>query len=84
MEDRKKLCATLQNCIYPLKVEDMTTKLVNNYIGEEASENMNVTESVKIGSQQMTEFHKSLPEGFHERLSLKVITISARNKTKKN
>ena len=62
----------------------MTTKLVNNYIGEEASENMNVTEAVKIGSQQMTEFHKSLPEGFHERLSLKVITISARNKTKKN
>ena len=45
---------------------------------------MNVTEAVKIGSQQMTEFHKSLPEGFHERLSLKVITISARNKRKKN
>ena len=30
----------------------------------------------------MTEFQRNLPEGFHERLSSKVITISERNRTK--
>ena len=59
MEDRKKLRATLQNCIHPLKVEQhITAHLVNIYTGEEASENVNVTESIKIGIQQMTEFHE--------------------------
>ena len=30
----------------------------------------------------MTEFQRNLPEGFHERLSSKVITISERKRTK--
>ena len=69
--------------IYPLKVEQhITTNLVNIYTGEEASENVNVTESIKIRAQQMTEFQSNLPERFHERLSSKVITISERKRTK--
>ena len=52
IEDKKKLRATLQNCIYPLKVEQhITTKLVNVYTGEEISEYVNATESNKIGIQ---------------------------------
>ena len=69
--------------IHPLKVEQyITTNLVNIYTGEEASENVNVTESIKIRAQQMTEFQSNLPERFHERLSSKVITMSKRKRTK--
>ena len=85
MEDRKKLRTTLQNCIHRLKVEELnniTTKLLNIYPGEETSENVNVTGSVKNVIQQMVEFQRNLPEVFHERLSSKDVTMPERKKTK--
>ena len=74
MEDRKLLCKLLQNCVHPVEVEKhITTKLVNIYTGEVVSENVNATQPVDIGIQQM--FQRSLLEWFHERLLSKVITM---------
>ena len=60
----------------------MITQLVNIYTGEVDSENVNVTESVRTGIQQMTQFQRNLPKGFLEKLLSKVIKISERKNTK--
>ena len=77
MEGRKKLRKTLQNCIHPLRAKQHNaTKLLNIQTGYDTSYDVNVTESVKIkpiNSQQMT-------EGFHEKLSSNVVTMSERRK----
>lgn len=53
----QSLYTTLRDCVHPLKVEKhIATKLVNTYIGEDDSENVNITESVKSWIQQMTDF----------------------------
>ena len=65
----EKKSTTLRNFIDPLKVEQhITAKLANIYAEKESFENLNVTESVKIEIQQMTEFQQGLSKGFHERL----------------
>ena len=51
--------------------------MVNIWSGEEAAEEVNLNKSVEIGLCQMKEYQESLPEGFRERLSTKVITMAS-------
>ena len=58
-------------------------KLANIYTGEEAHKDVNVNKAVEIGQKQMAVFCASLPQGFRERLSTKVVTMAEREKTKR-
>ena len=82
--DRDKLRTTLASCIHPLKVDvHDPIKLVNIYTGEEECEKSNVERLIEIGKNQLADFQNNLPEGFRERLSSKVITMTEGKKTKK-
>ena len=76
----------LSKCIHPLDIKSHAANtLVNIYTGEESEDNGNVNKAREIGTDQMKKFQESLPEGFRERLSSKVVTMTVpRGKKKKN
>ena len=82
--DRKKLQNNLEKCIHSLQVDTHKNwnTLVNIYTGEEVGEDVNVNKAVEIGQKQMKEFCSSLPQGFRDRLSTKVVTMAESKKTK--
>ena len=83
-EDRRKIRTALQKCIHPLDAASHAANtVVNIYTGEVSDESVNVNKAFEIGTEQLKKFHESLPEGFRERLSSKVVTMLARGKKKK-
>ena len=74
--DREKLRKKLEVCIDPLEEtgEEFATSVVNIVSGKIiTAENTNVFDCVKIGREQLIEFRSSLPEGFHDTLTNRVI-----------
>ena len=79
-EDRAKLRARIKIAIDPLDPHDHPAGIINIVTGRIATDNVTVDQSVTIGQQQMVEFESSWPEGFHNTISKKVITMSTMKK----
>jgi hypothetical protein len=79
-EDRATLRARIKIAIAPLDPHDHLAGIINFVTGRIATDNVTVDQSVTIGQQQMVEFESSWPEGFHNTISKKLITISTMTK----
>jgi len=73
--DREAIREQLAKCINPLTPEKHPENLMNIVTGEHASSKVNVEDAVQIGLNQMREFSKRLPEGLHDPINKKVITM---------
>ena len=84
-EDRQKIRKFLKNCIHPFEFNEKSSSLFFNiYTGETVGGKCNVNKSVDIGVQQMNQFKESLPLGFRNKLSTKVVTMAQITKTDKD
>ena len=76
--DRSGIRKTLEKCIDPFKKD--LDGLVNIFSGFIAKDEVDVHKSIEIGKRQHSDFVNSLPEGFHNKISSKIITMkSAKN-----
>ena len=79
--DRKVLRDKLETCIEPLQNDQYPTSLVNIVTGKVVVHpSVNVDDSVKLGKEQMEEFEKAWPAGFHDRINKRVVTMSISHK----
>ena len=72
-KDRVKIRKFLSTCIHPFDTENYPTKIVN--IHTVKLSNKDVDKCIEIGSEQVTEFHQTLLEGFYNPLSKQVKTM---------
>ena len=66
--------------IHPLNVDAHPECPVNVVTGSISPETVNVDEAVMIGTQQMQEFKELLPNGLHEKIKKKVVTMTESKK----
>ncbi|KAK3106543.1 hypothetical protein FSP39_022295 [Pinctada imbricata] len=81
--DREKLRQKLSSCIDPLATEEHSGKLINIVSGRVSPDSVNVDNALEIGKKQMSEFEQSLPNGFYNTLSKRVVTMSVGRKSVK-
>ena len=72
-EDRMKLLEFFTNNFHPLLFE--SDKLFHIVNGQCALEDINVANALLIGQQQMKEFEKNLPKGFHLAIERRIKTM---------
>ena len=78
-KDHENVQTAMGRVIHPLKLDTHSSnKLLNIYTGEDTDGNVNVDDAVDIGTKEMKHFKNKLPEGFRDRLSTKVKTMSAK------
>ena len=79
-KDREELKCKLDLCIHPLMPEIHPPKLVNVTNGELAVPEVNVSQAISIGHNQLIEFEKSLRTGFWKTIQRKVKTMAIAKK----
>lgn len=67
-KDKEKMRNFLSTCIHPFDNENHPAKIVNIRTGKLSNEDVNVDKCVEIGSEQVKNFHQTLPESFTTRL----------------
>ena len=67
---------------YDHPLEDTRPYLVNPVTGKRASPDVNVQNSKEIGDKMLQEFRKSLPDGFHNKISSKIVTMASKSTPK--
>ena len=72
-DDRRRISEELDKCSHPLEIE--SDVLYNMLNGQVASAVVNVSDALSLGSLMVTDFRKSLPAGFHAKLSSSVKTM---------
>ena len=77
-EDRERIKAALKNYIHPLDPYGHPNVPVNIVTGKVSHANINTYDAVRVGSELMTSFVKSLPTGYHNPLSGKVINMETK------
>ena len=75
-KDRELVHAEIMKYDHPL--EDTRPYLVNPVTGKRASPNVNVQNSKEIGDKMVQDFRKSLPDGFHNKISSKIVTMASK------
>ena len=72
-DDRRRISEELGKCSHPLETEsDVLYNIVN---GQVAPAVVNVSDALVLGALMLTDFRKSLPAGFHAKLSSPVKTM---------
>ena len=72
-DDRRRISEELDKCSHPLEIEsDVLYNIVN---GQVAPAVVNVSDALSLGALMVTDFRKSLPAGFHAKLSSPVKTM---------
>ena len=72
-DDRRRISDELDKCYYRLGIEnDVLYNIVN---GKVAPAVVNVSDALALGALMVTDFRKSLPAGFHAKLSSPVKTM---------
>ena len=64
--DREKLKDRLNTCIDPLQPDSHPPGLINVVTGRLCPDNVNVDDSVNIGTKQMNEYELHWPESFNK------------------
>ena len=77
-EDRERIKAALKKYIHPLDPYGHPNVPVNIVTGKVSHANVNAYDAVRVGSELMTLFVKSLPTGYHNLLSGKVINMETK------
>ena len=77
-KDRLDLRVKLETCIHPLNADEHPDDgIINIVSGKIAPIKVNVDNVVAIGEELMKNFEESLPKGFYQAISKKVITLAA-------
>ena len=72
-DDRRRISEELDKCSHPMEIEsDVLYNIVN---GQVAPAVVNVSDALSLGALMVTDFRKSLPAGFHAKLSSPVKTM---------
>ncbi len=82
-EDRKGIRNKLSQCINPLDPTQHPDGIVNIVSGKIGPQNVNVHETITLGTIQRDEFDKSLPGAFHEPIEKRAVTMAATKKSMK-
>ena len=80
-QDRLKIREKLLSCIDPLDSGSHPKNIVNISSGRVGPDSVNAHMSVEIGSEQVTLYEQSWPEGFYEPIPKRVITMSVLRKS---
>ena len=76
--DKGKIRCTLSKCIHSLAVDTHSSDvLINVFTGEVSESNVNVNKSIEIAVEQLEKFKKTLPDGFRDRISSKVMLMTS-------
>ena len=78
--DREKLKDRLNTCIDPLQPDSHPPGLINVVTGRLCPDNVNVDDSVNIGTKQMNEYELHWPESFNKPLTKQVVLMSVSRK----
>ena len=79
--DRQSPRAALESRIDPMDpVTHLAGCLLNISNGQIAKPDVNVDRALHVGSEQLTQFEASWPEGFHNKLSKQVVTFAEKKK----
>ena len=66
-DDRRRISEVLDKCSHPLEIEsDVLYKILN---GQVAPGVVNVSDALSLGALMVIDFRKSLPAGFHAKLT---------------
>ena len=72
-DDRRRISEELDKCSHPLEIEsDVLYNIVNGQVSPAV---VNVSDALSLGALMVTDFRKSLPVGFHAKLSSPVKTM---------
>lgn len=74
--DRESIRKKLELCVDPLDPTKHPETIINIASGQLAAESVNVDLAVELGSEAMSKFESSLPQGFDEKISKTVVTQS--------
>ena len=78
--DRDGIRQQLDTCINPLDSAAHPSGVVNVVSGQTGSTEVNVHNAVTIGTEQMKLFESRLPQGLHETITKKVVTMDGARK----
>ena len=70
-------------CINPLDPEQHPETIINIVNGMIGPSSVNVDKAIDIGTRQMKEFERKLPDNFYESIPMKVMTMAATKKSLK-
>lgn len=79
--DRNGLKEKISQSIHPFMPDQHPEPIVNIVTGKLAGPSVNVHNAISIATQQMKDFENSWPEGFHNPIQKKVITMAATKKS---
>ena len=75
-KDRQQIRDAIDACIHPLQSDTHPSCVVNIFNGQISPPEVNVQNAVEIRTGQMKYFESSLPEGFYQTISKKVVTMA--------
>ena len=81
--DREGLRRKLDMCINPLDPEEHPETIINVVNGMIGPPSVNVDKTIDIGTRQMEEFERKLPDSFYESISKKIETMAITKKSLK-
>ena len=70
-------------CINPLDPEQHPETIINIVNGMIGPSSVNIDKAIDIGTRQMKEFERKLPDNFYESIPMKVTTMAATKKSLK-
>ena len=79
-KDRELVLAEIMKYDHPL--EDTRPYLVNPVTGKRASPDVSVQNSKEIGDKMVQDFRESLPDGFCNKISSKIVTMASKSTPK--
>ena len=81
--DREGLRKKLDMCIDPLDPEQHPETIINVVNGMIGPSSVSVDKTIEVGTRQMKEFERKLPDGFYESIPMKIETMAATKKSLK-
>lgn len=66
----------LSTCTHPFNAENNPAEIVNMHTSKLSKNDINVDKCIEISSEQVKQFHQTLPEGFYDPFSKQVKTMS--------
>ena len=71
----------MSTCTHPFNAENNPAEIVNMHTSKLSKNDINVDKCIEISSEQVKQFHQTLPEGFYDPFSKQVKTMSILQKS---